>query len=34
MNEQDWMALGVTFFVLTVIGAILYLGISGAFTQW
>jgi hypothetical protein len=34
MNEQDWMALGVTLFVMTVIGLILYLGISGAFTQW
>jgi hypothetical protein len=34
MNEQDWLALGVTLFVLAVIGSILFLGLSGAFTQW
>ena len=34
MNEQDWLAMGVTLFVMGVIGLILYLGLSGAFTQW
>jgi hypothetical protein len=34
MNEQDWMALGVTLFVMAVIGLILFLGLTGAFTQW
>jgi hypothetical protein len=34
MKEEDWMALGVTLFVMGVIGLILYFGLSGAFTQW
>lgn len=34
MNEQDWLAMGVTLFVMGVIGLILYLGLSGVFTQW
>jgi hypothetical protein len=34
VNEQDWIALGVTLFVMAVIGTILFLGLTGAFTQW
>lgn len=30
MNEEDWMALGVTLFVMGVIGLILWLGLTGA----
>jgi hypothetical protein len=30
MTEQDWLALGVTLFVMTVIGLILWLGLTGA----
>jgi hypothetical protein len=29
MTEQDWLALGVTLFVMTVIGLILWLGLGG-----
>ena len=34
MNEQDWIALGVTLFVMAAIGLILFLGLSGIFAQW
>ena len=34
MNEEDCITMGVTLFVMGVIGLILYLGLSGAFTQW
>jgi hypothetical protein len=34
VNEQDWIALGVTLFVMAVIGLIMFLGLTGAFTQW
>ena len=30
MTEQDWMALGVTIFVMSIIGLILWLGLTGA----
>jgi hypothetical protein len=30
MNEQDWLALGVTLFVLSIIGLLLLLGLTGA----
>ena len=29
MTEQDWLALGVTLFVMSIIGLILWLGLSG-----
>jgi hypothetical protein len=29
MTEQDWLALGVTLFVMSVIGLILWLGLGG-----
>ena len=29
MTEKDWLALGVTLFVMTVIGLILWLGLGG-----
>jgi len=29
MNEQDWMALGVTLFYVSIIGLILFLGLTG-----
>lgn len=29
MTEQDWLALGVTLFVMSVIGLILFLGLTG-----
>jgi hypothetical protein len=29
MKEQDWMALGVTLFVMGIIGFILFWGLSG-----
>ena len=32
MTEQDWLALGVTFFVMSIIGLILLLGLTGAFS--
>ena len=34
MKEDEWIGLGVTLFVMAVIGLILYLGLTGAFTQW
>ena len=34
MNEHDWLALGVTLFVLGTIGLILFLGLTGVFAQW
>jgi hypothetical protein len=30
MEEEDWMALGVTLFVMAVIGLILWLSLTGA----
>jgi len=30
MNEEDWMALGVTLFVMGTIGLILWLGLTGS----
>jgi hypothetical protein len=30
MNEGDWLALGVTLFVMGIIGLILWLGLTGA----
>ena len=33
MNEQDWLALGVTLFVMATIGLILFLGLTGIFAQ-
>lgn len=33
MNENDWLALGVTLFVMGIIGLILYLGLTGVFAQ-
>ena len=32
MTEQDWLALGVTVFVMSIIGLILWLGLTGAFS--
>jgi hypothetical protein len=32
MTEQDWLALGVTLFVMSIIGLILWLGLTGAFS--
>lgn len=32
MTEQDWLAMGVTLFVMATIGLILYLGLTGAFS--
>lgn len=32
MTEQDWLALGVTIFVMSIIGLILWLGLTGAFS--
>jgi hypothetical protein len=32
MTEQDWLALGVTLFVMSMIGLILWLGLTGAFS--
>jgi hypothetical protein len=32
MTEQDWLALGVTLFVMAIIGLILWLGLTGAFS--
>ncbi len=29
MTEQDWLALGVTLFVMSIIGLILFLGLTG-----
>jgi len=29
MTEQDWLALGVTLFVMSIIGLILWLGLTG-----
>ena len=29
MTEQDWLALGVTLFVMATIGLILWLGLTG-----
>ncbi len=29
MTEQDWLALGVTLFVMSVVGLILWLGLGG-----
>ena len=29
MSEQDWLALGVTLFVMSIIGLILFLGLTG-----
>jgi hypothetical protein len=34
VNEQDWIALGVIIFVMGAIGLILFLGLTGAFSQW
>jgi hypothetical protein len=34
MSEQDWLALGVTLFVMGAIGLILWLGLTGIFAQW
>ena len=34
MTEKDWIALGVTLFVMGTIGLILWLGLSGVFAQW
>ena len=34
MDEQDWLALGVTLFVMGTIGLILFLGLTGIFAQW
>ncbi len=30
MTEHDWLALGVTLFVMSIIGLILWLGLTGA----
>ena len=30
MSEHDWLALGVTLFVMSIIGLILWLGLTGA----
>jgi hypothetical protein len=32
MTEQDWLALGVTLFVMSMIGLILWMGLTGAFS--
>jgi hypothetical protein len=32
MTEHDWLALGVTLFVMSIIGLILWLGLTGAFS--
>ncbi len=32
MTEQDWLAIGVTLFVMLVIGSIMLLGLTGAFS--
>jgi hypothetical protein len=32
MTEQDWLALGVTLFVMSIIGLIAYLGLTGGFS--
>ena len=31
MMEEDWLALGVTLFILITIGLILFLGLTGVF---